>query len=329
MIGEPTDDTATDVSYYVPIFRDGRIERTVVEEFGGLERFRNRARQPLPLIELVDDGDVERLESYREMSDDVLVDVPVYLTEYDNEYEESVRSLLDDYANVAEFFNDTEEVEIPILSHLDTEPINYGEYLSIHEQLSQDFDQAGIRLFVSGRQFTDTQRSALENLANMVSKDTLVLFDLIDVGGFRDEERVAQKLERLEQLFDPNLTFVLNAFRPYEGTNVNHGPEIAREIGADGFGDFVVNRRIERNIPVGNNVDRRIRHYFPDDREINEFEGESYDEAQEGLTGDSDWDGDHCDFCRRAEAEGGHHSFWKEIRMGHYIDSVLAGEDGH
>jgi hypothetical protein len=266
------------------------------------------------------------MSPYRAASGTVLVDAPVYLTEQANDYQEDVKELLADYRSVSAFFNDhIEDVDVPVISHSTEKPINYGEFVGLYKQLSDDYDRAGIRLAVDNRRFTETQKTALQNVSDAVADGDIVLFDLLDTGGFEGTGIVPQKLDYLTDLFSENLTVVLNAFQPYEDVNLNYGPRAATNAGADGFGDFVINRRIIRSFPAGN-VDRTIRHYFPSATEVNEFKAEDYDTAQTKLTNDPDWDGGHCDFCRRAEREGGHHQFWKEIRMGHYIDSVLDAE---
>lgn len=336
MIEPRTSDSAT-VPYYVPIFRHGPVEQNVVQEFGGLGRFEERARQPLPLVELVDDerfddddeedDPLDFLHTFRELNRDVLVEVPYYLTEYDNEYAEPVEQILEGYDNVAKFFNDVDGVDVPVLSDEDTRPVSYGNYLSLYSQLSAEYDQAALRLFVTNRELTDDQRTALLHLSEMVPDRTPVLFDLVDEGGFESDGGVTSKLETLQGIFGSNLTFVLNAFEPYHEQTVNYGPDVAAEIGAAGFGDYVINRRVQRDIPIGNDGPNRIRHFFPTYREVQEYEGEDYDAAQTALTTDPDWDGDHCEFCRRADTGEGHHRFWKQIRMGHYIHSVLTAED--
>lgn len=313
-------------SYYVPILRDGPIERDVVRQFGGLNRFEERPRGLLPLVEILDSSDLDLLDPYRDVAGEVLLDVPYYLTERANDYQDDVVELISDFDNVSDFFNShVDQIDIPVLSHSIEKPMNYGEFITLYHQLSNEYDQAGIRLFVDTTEVTETQESALTALSNEITDDVLIFFDLIDVGGFDRDENMIDKLRSLSNIFERNETIVLNAFQPFDAANLNYGPTVTEECDLDGFGDFVINRRIVRSFPAGD-VDRTIRHYFPSDSELNEFVGEDYNEAQEELLDDPEWDGTHCNFCRQAEREGGHHRFWKEVRMGHYIDSVLSAE---
>lgn len=319
-------DTTAVESYYVPILRDGPIERDVIRRFGGFNRFEEHPRELLPLVEILDSNDLDLLDPYRDVAGEVLVDVPYYLTERANDYQEDVAELVAEYDNVADFFNNhVNQVGIPVLSHSSEKPINYGEFVTLYNQLSDEYERVGIRFFIDTSEFTETQESALMALSNEITDDVLIFLDLIDVGGFERDERMIDKLQFLSSLFKANKTIVLNAFQPFEGENLNYGPRVAEKCSLDGFGDFVINRRIVRSFPAGD-VDRTIRHYFPSDSELNEFVGEDYNEAQEELLNDPEWDGTHCDFCRQAEREGGHHRFWKEVRMGHYIDSVINAE---
>jgi hypothetical protein len=311
---------------YVPIFRDRPAERAVAQQLGGLRRFSDLTRDPLPMVEILSEDDFDNLELFRSLSSQVLVDVPYYLAERTNKHQDSVAELLSEYSNVAELFNNKDLSETPVLSYSDQRPINYGEYVTLYKQLSGDFDRTALRLFISNRGFTDDQLEALENLQSVVSADDILLFDLVDTGGLDEGGTTRSKINGLIQRFDTGTKIILNAFQPYQDENVNYGPRLAKATGANGFGDFVVNRRIERNVPIGD-VNKHIRHYFPSEAEVNKFEGEDYDEAQAKLHNEPKWDGTHCDYCRQADNESGHHPFWKRVRMGHYLESVLAGED--
>lgn len=323
-------DSIEEVNFYTPILRDGNTERGVVGHFQGLQEFEeNTNLEILPLIEVVDERDFNHLSAYQTVKQRVLVDVPRYLTESEepNDYTESVESLLDSYGEPVEILNDNHDrIDIPIIS-----PSRDDSYSSIstkRNQLSTEFDEAGIRLFVTGQRLDDESLAELKELKNGIQDNDIVLVDYIETGQLGLHENARDNIDIISDIFDNHVTIVLDVFSSYlDGAN-NYGPEIARNSSLNGFGDFAINQRYPPagDIPMGAHNTRSIRYYDPVEHVTHKYQGDGFkgeDSAFEEMTSKANWDSSHCDFCREAENEQNEgFTFWKRMRMGHYIETV-------
>jgi hypothetical protein len=313
---------------YAPILRDGPSERNVVQEFGGLSRFTGIDRGKFyTVLELTDEDDLDNINVYRDPADRVLVDVPSYLAQDDdNELSDSVGELLNEYGGPTEVLTQNrEQVPTPVISGTLSLPMTYHQYLGLFQDVSDQFENVAIRLFFRPTEFEEDQIADLEDLEAIVDKDDIILIDLLDVG--LQGEQGYENFNYLCELFGDNPRIVLNAFSSYDGVNYNFGPEIARQIGADGFGDFAINYRFPDSVPIGNVDTRTIRQYSPTESRVVEFKGNGYTGAFEELEQWERWDPNHCEFCRRANAEDTEWlPFWKRVRMGHYIAAALEQE---
>lgn len=324
-----TSETASKPLVYAPILRDGPSERNVIQEFGGLSRFTDAQRGQLySILEVTEKDHLDNLAVYRDASDELLIDIPEYLTQEENELSEPVQALLDEFGDPTAFLNNFHgRIPVPVLSGTLSNPITYRQYLPLYRDISPDFEKVALRLFVRPTKLSEDQEEDLQLLAETIDKDDIILLDLLEVAQLEPGDQGRDTLQYICNLFRDQTTVILNAFSSYEGENQNFGPEVARDIAADGFGDFAINYRFPQSIPLGNIDTRIIRQYSPTESRVFEFEGDGYEGAYQELEAWELWDSDHCEFCRRASVENTEHlPFWKRVRMGHYISSALTEE---
>jgi hypothetical protein len=314
---------------YAPVLRDGPSERDVIQEFGGLSRFTDSQRGQLySILEISGEDDLDNLDVYRDASDELLIDLPEYLTQEDNTLCDPIENLLDEFRKPTDFLNNFQgRIPVPVLSGTISNPITYHQYQSLYRDISSDFEKVALRLFVRPTALTEDQQEDLRILAETIDSDDIILLDLLEVAQLGSGDQGRETLQDICTLFQDQITVILNAFSSYKGENQNFGPEVARDIAADGFGDFAINYRFPQSVPLGDIDTRIIRQYSPTESRVFEFKGEGYEGAYQELEAWELWDPDHCEFCRRASVENTEHlPFWKRVRMGHYISSALTEE---
>ncbi|UHQ98147.1 hypothetical protein HYG81_21470 (plasmid) [Natrinema zhouii] len=328
-INSNTEKEAAEPLAYAPILRNGPSERSVIREFGGLNRFIGPNRGELyTVIEVTERDDLNNLTVFQNAADLVLIDLPSYLTQDENSLSEDVQGVIDESGSVADFFAENKDrISVPVLSGTLSSPITYRQYLQLYHEVSPHFGSIALRLFLRPIEFSEEQKANLKKIQAEISEDDLVLFDLIEVGRLKKGEQGYENFSYLCELFGENERIIMNAFSSYDGENRNFGPSIAKETGAEGFGDFAINVRYPNPVPLGNIDTRIIRQYSPTESQVFEFKGDGYGGAFKELEDWDLWNPDHCEFCRRADNENTEWlSFWKRIRMGHYISSALEEE---
>ena len=71
---------------YLPILRDGRNEREVMQEFTGLNRFGELREGKLlyPLLEVTDIEDLQNIDAYQQAGNKLFIELPEYLARQEN-----------------------------------------------------------------------------------------------------------------------------------------------------------------------------------------------------------------------------------------------------
>jgi len=336
MSGNQTEwDGDTGIKYYAPVLRDGYIERGVMDEFAGFSRYRDDRLDLLPIIEVINESDLESLEEYAQAGTSVLVDVPRYLmeTEEPNGLSEDVKTLLSYTEGPVDFLNtNSKKIDVPVVSGSLDLPSDYIDLTRIYHSISEEYDQAALRIFVPSIELKEWQLEDLRAVEQEIRSEDIVLLDYYETGNLGPSATGRENLIDTASIFKDNLRVILDAFDVFEGVNYNFGPVIAEQAQVEGFGDFAVNQRYPpaEDIPMGLHDTRTIRHYDFEDREIAEFKGEGFngsDSAYEKLSSWNKWDPEHCEFCEEAATEENEgFGFWKRVRVGHYIDSVIREE---
>lgn len=332
---EEGQDSSSKLDHYAPVLRDGMYERSVMEAFGGFRPFTDDGTLDLmPVIELTAKGDLENLGTYREAGTPVLVDAPQYLTQTPepNGLTERVETMLDGDGPITFLNDNSDKVNVPVVSGPLEDSFDYTELIDRYHRLSDDFDRAALRVFIPPSELQANQLDALREVKSEITDADLVLLDYIRSGSLNLSEPGRENLRKAATIFKGNQRTILDAFNVYDGENYNFGPDIARETGVAGFGDFAVDRRFpaEQAPPVGQYDTRNIRHYDYEEREVKKFQGDGFNgggSASDELQSWSKWNSDHCEFCKEADVTSSEGmGTWKKIRMGHYIESVIEEE---
>lgn len=315
------------LSQYTPIVRNGRTERRTFQKFStsSLTGPWSPEIPMAPLYEVQSADDLSEQDVFATAGEFLMIDLPQYLTEEPSKYREQVQETIEDYGSAEQFYIDeASRIDVPVVSG-GIDPVDYSEYSRRYAVIEDQFSRVGLRLFFKnlGTGLTDLRRDALEELAETIADEDIVIFDIID-NGVTDTLR--RDLEYLGELFGDRQQIVCNVFNALNGNTENRTPKIADHIGADGFGDFGIRRRFNQD-GGGGAGKSYIRHYHPNHATVEVFEGDGYQDAADDLTDWDDWDRGHCSACNRAErtnnADAG---TWAEIRMNHYISSITAGE---
>ena len=314
---------------YVPILRNDVNERKAIQRLrqDSFSEYPTEELKMLPLVEVTDEDDLNALRAYRDVGEAVMIELPRYLAEQENKYQEAVSELIEDYGSITDFYRGKVDSKyVPVVSGSNN-PIDYSEHLSMYRELREDFDRLAVRLIFRGtsESLTDVQRNSLEELGAEVRERDIILFD---IGDSSVTEPLLEDLEYLSGVFKQPTKAVLNAFDAYNERPNNQSPHLAEDIGASAFGDFGINKRFKPNPEDGFAPPRvKHRHYVPNHSTVEQFEGENYEEAAEALSGWSEWDESHCEGCHRAASTNNYDvNTWVQIRMEHYFRSVLRGE---
>lgn len=324
-----TGETTNEQLIYAPILRDGSSERNVVRQFGGLQQFTEQERGGFyTVIEAISEEDLNNLNVYQSAADRVLVDVPTYLAERENKYSEAIKELIKRFGSAERFLSENnDQIPVPIISGSLTTPIPYENHLTSYQHVSDNYNSVAIRLFIRPTEFHRDQKKELQKIESEINSNDLLLFDFIETSRLESGKQGYENIQYLCELFKDNTKIVMNAFSSYDGVNYNFGPNIAKDLGAEGFGDFAINFRFPEEVPLGKIDTRKIRQYSPSESKVAVFEGNGYANAFKKLEEWDRWDPTHCEFCRRAARQDTEwDAFWRRVRMGHYISAALEEE---
>lgn len=319
---------------YIPIVRPGPNEKEVIRNFGGLSRFgdSDHLHALRPIVEVGSDSDLQNLAPFREAASDIFVELPEYLTEQTTAYTKPVNTTLEKYGSREEFYRaNSNKIDIPVISGYSESPVEYGIHKSLHLGLEGTFPSIVHRIMLRATEcgLSEEQRSMLLELDEIARPESdIILIDVIDVG-YQEGGHLYRDIQWLTEIFHEFERGILNVFDPYEGQPENVTPRVADQLNCESFGDFAVDRRYP---PAGGGRPPVVylKHYHPDHGHIEEFEGTNYEEAASELLGWAEYEASHCEFCRRAvraveQNKARNPSLWKQIRMGHYIESALQG----
>lgn len=317
---------------YTPVLRPGRNERQVIQSFGGLSQFTDSdsSLSLRPLVEVASDDDLDRLAPFRDAGKEVYVDLPEYLTQRSTKYTVDINETVEEYGSREEFFrSNSSDIAVPTVSTFAERPVEYGIHKSMHLALEETFPRIAHRLMVriTSGGLTDDQQATLDEVADIARQGSdVILFDVVDVG-YEEGGDLDDDLRFLTETFEGYETGVLNVFDAFEDQPENITPGLADRFGCESFGDFAIDKRYP---PDGGGQPPVVylRHYHPNHGQVETFEGSDYGEAASELVGWADYEAGHCEYCRQAasaveQGQPGNASFWKRIRMGHYIESTL------
>lgn len=324
---------------YIPILRPRRTERHLMEQFAiGFEEF-DASQEPdeklLPLIELTEPGvDLVNLETVRR---ELLVDFPRYLshrsTAFEDEEDPDLIDLLEQYNrdNVQFFTEKQDDIDVPVLSANQPEPIIYHGILSSYRTLRESFGTIAVRPFISSQALDETQQENLATLISELRESDIVLIDILDVAKL--DSGLYETIEWILNQVQEQEVYILNAFEPRGGFAHNLGPYLASHLEIAGFGDFATDARYPSGGASSDaERDSILRQYDQDTLDVGEYRAETYPKALNQAQADDIFDSAHCYFCSQMANEDRDWSeIWKRLTMGHYIteniDSTLSEMD--
>lgn len=320
---------------YTPILRPGWNERQVIQNFGGLAPFLETEREMelRPVVEVASEEDLDQLGPFREASEEILIDLPEYYSNRSTKLTDSINQTLERYGNREEFFRkNATEIDAPTVSSFAERPVEYGIHISMQMALQETFPRIAHRLMIRVQRdgFDEGQMNTLREMARIARTDSdVILFDIVDVG-YREGGPLDDHLDFLSATFRDYETGLLNVFDAVDDQPENHTPDLADRFGCDSFGDFAIDRRFPPD-GGGRPPVVYLRHYYPNNGYVEEFDGQDYDEAATDLVEWDDYEADHCEYCRQAaravdQNDTADPSLWKRIRMGHYIETTLRGQ---
>ncbi len=329
---------------YVPILRHGRNEQEAMETLSS--ELSSASGDPhldadtvRPLLEIIDEDDFNSLSSYTGSYDEVFVDFPRYLTDRDNQNEESVRDLISDYGDdPVRFFNaHAGKAFTPVVSGY-IDPIDLTTYVSDIKRIQREFERIGVRIFIPVDEFSDLLEDRVESILGELRPTDAVMMDVVDI---RDISKgIRSNLEFIISRIGDKDIYLLDLFEPRGDYNYNYSLVMSKDLGATGFGDFVLEPRFQEDIPPAafQNIPRRIRQYQSSAHAVSTWEDPNhYMPVVEQMLSRGELDPDHCPFCQELKNEYDKvkstsertdlgTSFVKRMRMGHYQFAVLQDE---
>lgn len=329
------------VQAYTPILRNGGNERQVIQRFGGFSNFQTpdipHELELHPIVGVTTPSDLADLGTYEDAGEQVYVDFPVYLGNRSTKFAEEIGSTLENFGTRTDFYKEhSEKIHTPIISGFPGQiapPIDYSHHQEEQQELQDGFPRIGHRVMLRSRKdgLTHDQEEALRALEEVARpRSDLILFDVVDkeIG---EDGPIQSTLCFVTDLFSEFDVGILNAFDAMEGQTENHSPTFARQFSCRFFGDFAIDRRYPSS-GGGKPSSVTLPHYHPGHQTVKEANGEDFAQAGEDLIEWNEWDSDHCYYCQDIESMvqqgiGRDYSRWKRARQGHYIQTILRGND--
>jgi hypothetical protein len=230
-----------------------------------------------PLIEVVNPSVIGTFASrLRSKYGEIMVDLPFYLTEKSNKFDDEIEELNNNYLNQAQFFQAYQNIiDIPVVSASHTGIVNYNVENAILANVRQNFEKVAVRARVPTFDLstTPTTLRSYESLINNMRHPDLLLLDVFRMQGI--EPQVDSNLELMSRLGkEHNLAvYVLNAFEPFHRRH-NYGPLFSYKYDLDGFGDFATEKRFPS--ARGRPSRRIVRYYYWDKYELREIAQPTY-----------------------------------------------------
>ena len=331
---------------FVPAIRHGQNEEKAFKKFydeldGADEDLEAGVEDIKPLVEIVSDDDIENIGKYTRRFDEVFVDLPRYLTNRDNEHKENIEDLLSEYSSdIVDFYIDNQEIDFTPIVSGEIDPIDHSSYSQMIQGLKSEFDRICVRLFIPVDEFSSAQEREIENILELLRENDAVILDVVDI---RELDRgIRPNIETITEMTEDRDIYIFDLFEPRGEVNYNYGLVMTKHTEADGVGDFVIEPRFANydDIPdvAFQNIPRRIHQYEHTDHTVTtKQDSDKYLQAVEEMLNQNILEPNHCPFCEalvdeyrtvksdpdRKDLGAG---FVKQMRMNHYMYSVLANE---
>lgn len=325
---------------FVPAIRHGVNEQKALQSLSDQlnQRQQQNTQQVKPLVEIIEEDDLNNLPHYTSKFDEVFVDFPRYLVDRDNMHSEDVADLISSYSNDPVSFHqrNSNHDYTPVVSG-SLDPIDHSNFKSVISELS-DFDRICVRLFVPTKDYTNSEKDEIKGIINETRDQDAILVDVPDVADLSDHIR--PNIDFIRNNIENQDFYVFDLFEPRGEVNYNYGLVMGKYADVDGVGDFAIEPRFQQDIPDAafQHIPKRIRQYESSHHSVSTTEdSDNYINAVELMIQRGDLQPSHCPACKslhnnyqtvqssqsRKDLDAG---FVKQMRMNHYTYSVLDEE---
>lgn len=322
---------------YIPIFRYKITENQIL--LGDL----NSTYPISPHLEIVD-GEFfnSKITELKMRYPELLIELPIYLTESSNKHTEEVNNLMTQYQHQtltpqANFYiQNVANISTPVVSCMISD-MSYLPLLRIVREIKETFNKIAVRVFVKFTDLTQNQKTNLQQVFSELRNGDIVLLDILQFEGV--ESQVMNNLDELITLIRNEKRdikiFLMNAFDVDNASSPFHNftPLLTKIFGTDGFGDFALIYRFEGG-GGGGATTKSIRYYNPLVHTLVHFvDKATYIRARAQMIASNHWNNVnqtghliHCNVCTEVNTsqhnEG--HTYWKRFKIVHYIRSLIS-----
>ena len=263
---------------------------------------------------------------------EVWVDLPYYLTEKSNYFQDDAKELYYDYEQEPEsFFEDNKQyIDVPVISA----PLSYSFDLekNIYDSIKSEFNKIAVRIRVPLVEITTNMLSSLSNLVEEMRDDDVLLLDVFQFTSI--ETQIFSNIEKMNEIFQQNdvNVSILNAFETNQLNCHNYGPLLSAYFNMEGFGDFATEERYKAS-GGGGSPTRKIRYYEPSTYTLWFFkDANGYNGAKEKLVQSGSWENTSltpqhltiCNVCYEVNNDDYNkdNGYWKRFKILHYLNCI-------
>jgi hypothetical protein len=322
---------------YIPILRLRQTESKILKEING--------KTICPLLEIVDSKSFQSFtaKNYK-FSKDLMIDLPIYLTEEENRYYVGVTEILDGVNGAskqlkqAEFYkSNAKNIGIPVVSSKSIKiRLDYNDLLIGYNALDKTtFPKIAIRIFVNSIDLSPKNIASFKSLLSAIRDEDLLLFDVVEFDGV--EQGAMNNLNILLALLSEKLkerSFILNAFDITSNwrSDVHHyAPVLSKLFGLGGFGDFATMPRHE-DAGGASGTTSVIRYTIGWEDRLTHFASPSFQVSSTTLKNAQVWADaktnghfNMCNPCKQIDTKNTEwKTFWKMFRIEHHINTMLS-----
>jgi len=286
----------------------------------------------IPLLEVINEVHLSNFyPKLKRKYGEVWVDLPYYLSEHSNKFQESVDGLITSYkSSPATFFlTHKNNLDVPVVSAPDS--YSFDSERAIYNSIKDEFYKIAVRVRVPTVDITTAMESSLKQLVNAMRIEDVLLLDVFQFSSV--ESQVTSNIKKMNNIAQQkNIgVYVLNAFETFQANCHNYGPLLTAYFSLVGFGDFATEERFKPARAWGGRASI-IRYYVPSSYDLwfcKEKAG--YDSAKGKLVKSGHWANtsttqhrSRCTVCDEVNKNKHNkdHIYWKRFKILHYLNCI-------